>query len=282
MKMIIIDAIKQANKKSSSEILQIPDGIPEEQINSMYKDAGKDLFDYLKKTYADPASTAYYYMEKHYSTVGQELFKNKALHSVRMNAGWRYQYIVKGSALCAKRFLTVSDLGGSGKDFTATIATTDPCDVLSIYVSVKNRDSTISGSSWPKAIQELEEKARNDKNKIGPYICVFGLNMQRGGNRVIKISNETKIPYSVNTEIWPSDFFWPFFTNYSYEEIVETVLDVLPGLDEQDSMGVEIPEALMESFGERCRNEGLLDEGGYFNDPQKLLKLYVFGTTKEK
>ena len=156
MQTIIIDAIKQANKKSSREILKIPDGVPERQLAEIYIEAGKALFKYFKKTYADPASTTYYYQNKHYSVIGKELFKNKALHDERMNAGWRYQYIAKGAALYTQRFKTVSDIGSSGTDFTATIAMIgSDSETLSIYASVKNRSSTISGSNWPKAIQDL-------------------------------------------------------------------------------------------------------------------------------
>jgi hypothetical protein len=278
MQTIIIDAIKQANKKSSREILKIPDGVPERQLAEIYIEAGKALFKYFKKTYADPASTTYYYQNKHYSVIGKELFKNKALHDERMNAGWRYQYIAKGAALYTQRFKTVSDIGSSGTDFTATIAMLgSDSEMLSVYASVKNRSSTISGSNWPKAIQDLEEAAKKDVNRTGPYICVFCLTMDRG-NRVMKVARETKIPYSVNAEVWPSNFFWPFFTNYSYEEVVKTVMTVLPDVEEQDSMGVDVPSALLESFGMWCKNRGLIDSNGCFNNPEKLVEFFVRGS----
>jgi hypothetical protein len=35
------------------------------------------------------------------------------------------------------------------------------------------------------------------------------------------------MPYSFNTEIWLSDFFWQFFSNVSYEHIIKAVLEVL-------------------------------------------------------
>ncbi|MDH7578039.1 MAG: hypothetical protein QHH75_09505 [Bacillota bacterium] len=278
MQAIIIDAIRQANKKSSREILKIPDGVTAKQLTEIYRKAGKALFNYFKKTYADPASTAYYYLNKHYSVIGRELFKNKALHDERMNAGWRYQYIAKGAALVTQRFQTISDIGSSGTDFTATIAMKGSnSETLSIYASVKNRSSTISGSNWPKAIQALEETAKRDINRIGPYICVFCLTMEKG-NRVIKVARETNIAYSLNVEVWPANFFWPFFTNHSYEEVVKTVMTVLPDVEEQDSLGVDVPGELLESFGEHCKAKKLVDDNGYFNNPERLVEFFVRGS----
>jgi hypothetical protein len=277
MQAIIIDATRRASMKSSREIFKIPDGVPESELSDIYRKAGRELFNYFKKTYADPASTARYYQNKHYFTIGRELFKNKALHDERMNAGWRYQYIAKGAALCTRRFKTVSDIGGSSTDFTATIGIQGTDTDLSIYASVKNRSRTISGSNWPKAIQDLEETAKKDINRTGPYICVFCLTMERG-NRVIKVAKETRIPYSVNAEVWPSDFFWPFFTGYPYEDVVKTVMTVLPDVEEQDSMGVDIPEELLKSFGEYCKSKELIDDNGYFNNPERLVEFFVRGS----
>ena len=50
--------------------------------------------------------------------------------------------------------------------------------------------------------------------------------MQKG-SRYIKVSQKTKSPHSINTEVWLSDYFWPFFANYSYEEIILSVLHTL-------------------------------------------------------
>lgn len=280
LKEIIIAAIKQANRKSSRAILDIPDGTPENQLKSIYQKGGKELFKYFLKYCGDPASTAYACIGKHYSVIGKEQFRNRALQKGRMNSGWRYQYIAKGAAIATKRFVTVSDIGLNEADFSATIAVKNfESDLLNIYVSVKNRVNTISGGSWPKSIRALEEVAKNDKNRTGPYICVFGIAMQKG-NRTIKAEQKKKTPYSFNTEVWLSDFFWPFFTNYSYEEIAKAVLSVLPEIGEQDNTDIEIHPELLDSFGECCKNNGLLDNEGYFNDAFRLVELFVRANTK--
>ena len=61
--------------------------------------------------------------------------------------------------------------------------------------------------------------------------------------------------YSINTEIWLSDFFWPFFANHTYEEIMNAVLDALVEEGrrvESVTIGVKVPNDLIESFGDSC------------------------------
>jgi len=96
------------------------------------------------------------------------------------------------------------------------------------------------------------------------------------GTRYIKREQKTKKPHSVNTEVWLSDFFWPFFANYKYEEIMTTVLDVLIEAYSPDKLPtqMEIPDDLLESFGKCCRQAGLIDEAGNFNDPYKLVQFF--------
>ncbi len=275
MKRIVVAAITQANKKSSRAILNIDDQAPEEHLSGIYQKEGRKLFKYFKDYCGDPASTAYICMGKHYTVIAREQFRNRTLQKERMNSGWRYQFIAKEGAITSRRFLTVSDIGANEADFNATIEAQDvEAGRLNIYTSVKNRENTISGGAWPKMIRALEEVAKSDKNRSGPYICVFGLTMAPG-TRSIKAEQKTKAIYSPNVEVWMSDFFWPFFTNYSYEEIAKAVLSVLNILGEQDSLDVRIPEELLESFGECCRSRGLLDGNGYFNDPARLLEFFV-------
>jgi hypothetical protein len=202
------------------------------------------------------------------------------LQKQRMNSGWRYQYIAKDTALNSKRFLSISDLGSEEADFNATIKILHSKEVLNIYTSVKNRSNTVGGQDMPKAIRALENVARNDKNRTGPYICVFGIVIERG-LRNIRYEKKSKTPYSYNTEIWMSDFFWPFFSNYSYEEIIRAVLDVLIETGEQDEFEIEIPQEILDSFGESCREHGLLDEKGFFNDAYKLVDLFCRRSTKK-
>jgi hypothetical protein len=176
----------------------------------------------------------------------------------------------------AKRFKSVSDIGSAEGDFNAVIEFLDKTrPPLSLYVSVKNRSNTMGGQDWPKAIQALENVAKSDKNRMGPYCCVFGIAMERG-IRYIKREHKTKKAHSVNTEIWLSDYFWPFFANYSYEEIMTTVLEVLMESYSPDKLSnqIDVPDKLLESFGRSCKRAGLVDDSGKFHDPRKLVRFF--------
>jgi len=256
---VIATAIANANNKSSREILSIPEKADPELIRGIYKKEGKALFRYFKKYCGDPASTAHQLKGQYYKDVGREQFRNRTLQKERMNSGWRYQYLALNCAQESRRFRGVSDIGAAEGDFNAVISFTDKKhDHLSLYVSVKNRSNTMGGQDWPKAISALETVAKNDKNRVGPYCCVFGIAMDRG-LRYIKIERGTNKPHSVNTEIWLSDFFWPFFANCSYEEIMTTVLTVLMEISSPDKLSVhlDIPDELLESFGRECRRREL-------------------------
>ena len=283
LKKLIRTAIKDANKKSSREILSIPSDATLEETNKTYEKEGKSLFNYFKKYCGDPASTAHQIFKKNYRDVGIEQFRNKTLQRERMNSGWRYQFLVIDCANNSKRFKSVSDIGTAEGDFNAIIEFIDKSKKpLSLYVSVKNRSNTMGGADWPKAIQALEGVAKADKNRTGPYCCVFGIAMDRG-SRYIKRAQKTKVAHSVNTEVWLSDYFWPFFANYSYEEIMTLVLDVLVSSYSADELltAVDVPDKLLDAFGDACIKEGLLDELGNFNDPYKLVSFFCNPTAKK-
>jgi len=53
------------------------------------------------------------------------------------------------------------------------------------------------------------------------------------------------------------------------------VLDVLIEIGEKDSIDIDIPSDLIESFGVCCREHDLLDENGLFYDPYRLARLFV-------
>ena len=153
--------------------------------------------------------------------------------------------------------------------------TADDAPRVNIYVSVKNRVNTMGGQDWPKAIRALEQVAATDKNRSGPYLCIFGIAMDRG-SRLVKSEQKTKNPYSVNTEVWLSDYFWPFFSNYTYQEIIHEVVAALQedhGAKKQ-SFGV-VPPQLISSFTAECERYQLLDSAGKFNDAHKLADLFV-------
>lgn len=276
LKSLIQSAINNAGRKSRREILSIPPDATAEEVEVIYKREGKELFKYFKRYCGDPAATAHQVYRKNYSDVGKEQFRNRTLQKERMNSGWRYQYLAIDSARQTKRFESVSDIGTAEGDFNATIKFLDRTrEPLSLYVSVKNRSNTMGGADWPKAIQALETVAKTDKNRTGPYCCVFGIAMDRG-TRYIKRMQKTKDAHSMNTEVWLSDYFWPFFANYSYEEIMTLVLDVLVSSYSTDDLPtlIDVPDQLLDSFGESCLKAGLVDELGNFHDPYKLVKFF--------
>jgi hypothetical protein len=254
----------------------LPADAKADELEAIYRKEGRELFKYFRKYCGDPAATAHQIYKKNYRDVAVEQFRNRTLQKERMNSGWRYQYLVIDCARHTKRFESVSDIGAAEGDFNATIKFLDAGrEPLSLYVSVKNRSNTMGGADWPKAIQALENVAKVDKNRTGPYCCIFGIAMDRG-SRYIKREQKTKIAHSVNTEVWLSDFFWPFFTNTSYEEIMRLVLDVLVSSYSPEDLPtqVDVPPQLLDSFGESCAETGLIDELGNFNDPYKLVSFF--------
>jgi hypothetical protein len=276
LQRLISSAITNANKKSSRQILSVPNDITAEETKNILRSEGKKLFAYFKKYVGDPAATAHQLHGKHYHEVGAEQFRNRTLQKERMNSGWRYQFLALDCAQKSRRFRSVSDIGAAEGDFNAVIEFKDKDrEPLSLYVSIKNRSNTMGGQDWPKAIQALETYAINDKNRKGPYCCVFGIAMDRG-IRYIKVEKKTGKPHSFNTEIWLSDFFWPFFANYSYEEIMTAFLEVLikEYSSDQLSTQIDIPDELLEAFGDCCRKAKLIDEQGYFHNPYKLVSFF--------
>lgn len=276
---LIQQAIASANRKSSRDVLQIPEAASEAELQRIYENAGKKLFTYFRQYVSDPAGTAHQLLHKTYHEVGEELFRNRTLQKERMNSGWRYQYLAVAVARATGRFVSVSDIGAAEADFHAVIHFTDQQrypDPLSLYVSVKNRSDTVGGQDYPKAVQALEEIAKSDRNRLGPYCGVMGIVMEKGQRRMRK-NQRTGQPHSFNVEMWLSDFFWPFFTNYSYEEIMTAVLDVLIAAHEAGELSsqIMIPEPVLEAFGDACREAGLIDADGLFDDPHRLIRFFV-------
>ncbi len=273
LKGIIVSAIETAGRKSSRAILNLPEDASEEEVRSTYQKEGWELFKYFIRYCGDPASTSHQCLKRKCADVAIEQFRNRTLQKERMNSAWRYQFIAKDAASASRRFESISDIGLAEADFNAVIRYKLSSSKLAIYVSVKNRSNTMGGQDWPKAITSLEREAQLDKNRDGDYICVFGISMERG-QRTIRRNQKTGSPYSVNTELWFSNFFWPFFSNCSYEEIAKLVLEVLIATEKREYYAEDIPQELLDSFEECCRGAGLLDKEGRFNDAYKLVELF--------
>lgn len=274
LKQIVMESIETASKKSSRAILNLKDDVSDDEVQSIYRKEGLELFKYFQKYAGDPAYTSYQCISRHYSDVAREQFRNRTLQMERMNSAWTYQFMAKDAAAASGRFENVSDLGLAEADFNVVIKYDNSNKKLAIYISVKNRSNTIGGQDFPKAIAALEEVAVSDQNRTCDYICVFGITMERG-QRSIRHQKKTGTPYSWNTEIWFSDFFWPFFTNYSYEEIAKVVLKVLFEAKGSATLdNIEIPQDLLQSFGKYCKLFDLIDPKGYFNNPIKLVEFF--------
>lgn len=274
LKEIIVSAIDTAGKKSSRAILSIPDDATEDEVSITYKKAGSELFKYFIKYYGDPAYTAYQCLNRKCFDIAREQFRNRTLQKERMNSAWTYQYIAKDTASASKRFESVSDIGLKEADFIVTVKYRSSKSKLAIYVSVKNRSNTTGGQDWPKAIAALEKEAQLDKNKVDDYLCVFGISIERG-QRTIRKNQKSGNAYSVNTELWFSNFFWPFFSNYSYEEIAKLLLEVLITTHKKYIADAdEVPQELLDSFEVCCKKAKLLDKEGCFNNAYKLVELF--------
>ncbi len=278
--ILVLAAIENANRKSSRAMLSVPPNATEAETVEIYHKMGNDLFKYFQQYSSDPASTAFQLFGQNCREVGVQQFRNKALQKERMNSGWRYQYLAIDCAQKTERFKSISELGLTEADFNAVVEITQTKKPLSIYVSVKNRSNTIGGPDWPNAIQALENYAISDKNRRGPYICVFAFVME-SGNRSVKRTKD-KTLRSPNTELWASDYFWPFFTNYSYEEIMQAVLKVILANPDAEKTSLDVPEPILDRFEEKCKESGLVDENGNFNDPAKLVSFFCKQTRQTR
>jgi hypothetical protein len=274
---LIREAILNAEGKSSRTILNIPDNADDATTERAYADAARSLFRYFHDYPSDPAVEAQKCFKQHYRSIASETFRNGMLQKGRMNSGWRYQFLAVACAANSGRFRTVSDIGMAQSDFNVVADCLDKgSPSVHLYISVKNRRDTLGGQDWPKAIAALENDAMHDRNRTGPYCCVFGITIDRGDRSNI-ISRKTKRAYSENAEVWLADFFWPFFSNYSYEEIMTAVLEVLVNDDhaaENLVEKIEAPPKVLDGFGQACQDAGLLDADGMFSDPLTLVRFF--------
>ena len=98
LKMLVRQAIANANLKSSRTILNIPEGAEQAEIEKIFRREGRELLKYFRKYCGDPAETARRMYTKSYREVGVELFRNRTLQRERMNSGRRYQFLAKAYA----------------------------------------------------------------------------------------------------------------------------------------------------------------------------------------
>ncbi|MEP7287458.1 MAG: hypothetical protein ABI947_17000 [Chloroflexota bacterium] len=276
LKTLILRSIHDAEEKSSRLPFEIPPNLTPDQEGIFYSKEGHNLFTYFHDYPTDPAATAHEYYQKNYRDVGIDLFRNRMLQKGRMNSGWRYQFLAVECASQSGRFRNVSGIGTSKGDFSAIINLAgSPVRPVNLYVSVKNRSDTLGGQDWPNSIVALESYAKSDQNKMGAYCCVFGIAMDRGQRRIPR--RRSGEAYSNNTEVWLSDFFWPFFSAYRYEEIMTAVLEALMAVEEDVEVlptQINVPDKVLDAFGAACREAELTDELGNFTDAFKLVRFF--------
>jgi hypothetical protein len=254
-------AIEDADAKSMRKMLDIPDSADSKALRKAHKKAGKKLFELFQKYCVDPATANAEFGGKPYESVVKEVHKNQMVTRARMNAGWRYQLLAKDlAAKSDSRFKSVAG-GGKHADISLIVMLHGGKEAQ-LYISVKNRYSTISGSKWPATIASLEHEAVHDANRIAkvPYLCVFALAMERSGHLRRSLGN------SSNTELWKSDFFWSFLTGLSYKDIMMSVGRVLEKQTSVsgDEMAKTLPPEVLQEFEVRCRKQNLLTEDGLF------------------
>lgn len=89
--------------------------------------------------------------------------------------------------------------------------------------------------------------------------------------------NRTLQKERMNSVVLSSDQFRPFFANYTYEEAMTLILEVLISSVEPDELPGEltIPDQVLDAFGNACFDAGLVDEAGRFNNPYRLLEWFL-------
>ena len=103
LRQIIADAVKSANRKASRAILNIPEKSTDAEMRKIFLKEGRKLLDYFRQYCGDPPATAYQCLNRHYSEVAIEQFRNRTLQKERMNSGWRYQFIAYKCALAMRK-----------------------------------------------------------------------------------------------------------------------------------------------------------------------------------
>ncbi len=90
LKKFIMEAIRDAEKKSAREALGVSADATEKELETFYRKQGKSLFDYWKKYVSDPAAVAHQVHGKNYRTVGVDLFRSRALQKSRKTSIGRF------------------------------------------------------------------------------------------------------------------------------------------------------------------------------------------------
>jgi len=243
-------ALKRSETKAKKEILKIGDDWSEDQIKEAYVNVGESLFKYWRKGYVCPATSAMDYAGKTYQEIAREIFPFQMKKKLSMNAGWFYQYLAFELARRSGRFLSITEEGINETDLVLTLEILNASSPLTIYMQIKNRVSTVSGSAWQGIIEGLEKKVIPLKNRTGPYIVVFGFSMDHGKNRKARRD-------SINCEFWLSDYYWKNLSNISYVDMAQSVGNKFEKMHTKLTQQI-LPDESIEAFGEEFKKYNLL------------------------
>ena len=107
---IVEAAIKYADSKASEDVFRAGKEMPSSSKARAAGAPGAELLRHFQRYCIDPAQTALDTCGQHYATIAEDLAKNRLTQIMRMNVGWRYQYIAKDAASRTGRFKHISDL----------------------------------------------------------------------------------------------------------------------------------------------------------------------------
>lgn len=98
LKGLIRDAIRNANSKSSREILSIPADATENEVAEIYEREGKNLLMYIKTSCFDPPLFVQKLYQKSYTDVCLEQVKEYLSWKLRENDRFRNEALIKNGA----------------------------------------------------------------------------------------------------------------------------------------------------------------------------------------
>ena len=252
LKAIIRDAIVSAARKSRREILELPDGLSEEEKTKIYGKKGKRavrLFPpLLRRPGGDGLRLPRQALPRDRAGAVPQSDAPEAADEFRLALSVHRQGL--RGALAALRD------GVRHRRLGSRLQRDDEHRRTWPRRSTSTCRSRTARTRWAARIgrrRSRRSKTSRVPTRTAParIICVFGIAIDKGQRQIRRIG-KTKAPYSVNTEVWLSDFFWPFFANYTYAEIAKAVFEVLmeTGRQGQQPLATLIPDELIDSFGD--------------------------------
>ena len=251
-------SIDKARNKVDEKIINIPEGISKLEEKKIYDKAAKDLINYIKKT--DPANAVSQLLNKNLVDVAQEFQVKKDAKTYEMFSGWRNQFLLFECAKKIGRFETVGDVDTSF-DIVATIKSLSG-EVITLYISLKNRKDTMSGSSVRGVLSKLEDNAKNDKNRDGLYCIIIGCAIDTTRYR-------SGSSYSQNLEFWPAKLLWEFFSGFTFPHVMNSISQ-----QQNSRKQNKLADELKLSLIKECKKLELINEQNIFHDRKRIIEIF--------